>query len=109
MEHLSSAVYRGKLIDRFTLANIGKSVSKALIVDSDEEYERKQIAFTGLPDVLQQFLILVSGAADIPLTRLLGQSPSGLNSTGEHDMKNYYDRITAIQTLEIGPALHNLD
>jgi phage-related protein (TIGR01555 family) len=109
MEHLSSAVYRGKLIDRFTLANIGKSVSKALIVDSDEEYERKQIAFTGLPDVLQQFLILVSGAADIPLTRLLGQSPSGLNSTGEHDMKNYYDRVASMQTLEIGPALHKLD
>lgn len=109
MEHLSSAVYRGKLIDRFTLAAIGKSVSKALIVDSDEEYERKQIAFTGLPDVLQQFLILVSGAADIPLTRLLGQSPSGLNSTGEHDMKNYYDRVASMQTLEIGPALHKLD
>lgn len=109
MEHLSSAVYRGKLIDRFTLAAIGKSVSKALIVDSDEEYDRKQIAFAGLPDVLQQFLILVSGAADIPLTRLLGQSPSGLNSTGEHDMKNYYDRVASMQTLEIGPALHKLD
>lgn len=109
MEHMSSAPYRQKLIDRFTLANIGKSVTRSLITDSDEEYERKQIAFTGLPDVLQQFLIIVSGAADIPLTRLLGQSPSGLNSTGEHDMKNYYDRIGSIQTLEIGPALYNLD
>lgn len=109
MEHMSSAPYRQKLIDRFTLANIGKSVTRALITDSDEEYERKQIAFTGLPDVIQQFLILVSGAADIPLTRLLGQSPSGLNSTGEHDMKNYHDRIQSIQTLEIGPAMHRLD
>jgi phage-related protein (TIGR01555 family) len=109
MEHMSSAAYRTKLIDRFTLANIGKSVTKALITDSDEEYDRKQIAFTGLPDVLQQFLILVSGAADIPLTRLLGQSPSGLSSTGEHDMKNYYDRIASIQALEIGPALYKLD
>lgn len=109
MEHMSSAPYRQKLIDRFTLANIGKSVSRALITDADEEYDRKQIAFTGLPDVLQQFLILVSGAADIPLTRLLGQSPSGLSSTGEHDMKNYYDRVSSIQTLEIGPAMVNLD
>ena len=109
MEHMGSAPYRQKLIDRFTLANIGKSVSRALITDSEEEYERKQIAFTGLPDVLQQFLIIVSGAADIPLTRLLGQSPSGLSSTGEHDMKNYYDRVSSIQTLEIGPAMHGLD
>lgn len=109
MEHLSSAQYRTKLIDKFTLANIGKSVSKALLTDSDEEYERKQISFTGLPDVIQQFLIIVSGAADIPLTRLLGQSPSGLSSTGEHDMKNYHDRVSSIQTLEIGPAMHRLD
>lgn len=109
MEHLSNAAYRGKLIDKFTLANIGKSVSRALITDSDEEYDRKQISFSALPEVLQQFLIIVSGAADIPLTRLLGQSPSGLSSTGEHDMKNYYDRVASIQSLEIGPALHKLD
>ena len=109
MEHMGDARYRQKLLDRFTLANVGKSVSRALITDSDEEYDRKQIAFTSLPDVIQQFLIIVSGAADIPLTRLLGQSPSGLSSTGEHDMKNYYDRVSSIQELEIGPALYNLD
>lgn len=109
MENMSSAPYRQKLLDRFALANIGKGVSRALITDSDEEYDRKQISFSALPDVIQQFLIIVSGAADIPLTRLLGQSPSGLNSTGEHDMKNYYDRVTAIQTLEIQPALYKLD
>lgn len=109
MEHMSSAPYRSKLIDRFHLANIGKSVTRALITDKDEEYERKQIAFANLPEVIQQFLIIVSGAADIPLTRLLGQSPSGLSSTGEHDMKNYHDRVQSIQTLEIGPAMHRLD
>lgn len=109
MEHLSSAGYRNKLLDKFTLANIGKSVSKALVTDADEEYDRKQISFSGLPDVIQQFLIIVSGAADIPLTRLLGQSPSGLNSTGEHDMKNYHDRVSSIQSLEMGPAMHRLD
>lgn len=109
MEHLSSAPYRAKLLDKFTLANIGKSVSKALLTDSEEEYDRKQINFSNLPEVLQQFLIVVSGAADIPLTRLLGQSPSGLSSTGEHDMKNYHDRVASMQTLEIGPAMHRLD
>lgn len=109
MEHMSSAPYRSKLIDRFHLANIGKSVTRALITDKDEEFERKQIAFSNLPEVIQQFLIIVSGAADIPLTRLLGQSPSGLSSTGEHDMKNYHDRVQSIQTLEIGPAMHRLD
>lgn len=109
MEHMASAPYRQKLLDRFALANIGKGINRALITDSDEEYDRKQISFSALPDVLQQFLIIVSGASDIPLTRLLGQSPAGLSSTGEHDMKNYHDRVQSIQELEIQPALHRLD
>lgn len=109
MEHMSSKVYRDKLLDRFTLAAAGKGIAKALMIDGEEEYERNAAAFTSLPDLIQQFLIIVSGAADIPLTRLLGQSPSGLSSTGEHDMKNYYDRVASIQSLEIQPAMSRLD
>jgi hypothetical protein len=39
----------------------------------------------------------ISGALGIPLVRLFGQSPSGLNSTGESDMRNYYDMIRSQQ------------
>lgn len=98
-----------RLLDRFTLAAVAKSINRALILDSEEQYNRKPVSFQTLPEVMQTFLLIVSGAADIPLTRFLGQSPSGLSSTGEHDMKNYYDRIQSIQTLEIGPALYRLD
>lgn len=109
MEKLSTKSYETRLLNRLTLANVSKSVNKALIHDTDEEIDRKQINFAGLPDVIQQFLLIVSGAADIPLTRFLGQTPSGLSSTGEGDMKNYYDRVTAIQELEIEPALWRCD
>lgn len=109
MEHLGNANYRQRLLDRFSLAQIGKGVSRALLTDTEEEYDRKQIAFTGLPDVLQQFLLICSGASDIPITRLMGQSPAGLSSTGEHDMKNYHDRVKSIQTLELEPAMSVLD
>lgn len=98
-----------RLLDRFMLATVGKSINRAMIRDTAEEYERKDIKFNSLPDVLQQFLLVVSAAADIPLTRFLGQSPAGLNSTGSGDMKNYYDRVTSIQSLEIGPAMYLMD
>ncbi|GAJ90769.1 hypothetical protein RRH01S_01_02350 [Rhizobium rhizogenes NBRC 13257] len=55
------------------------------------------------------FLQIVSGAADIPVTRLLGQSPAGLNATGDADMRNYHDRIQAIQELDFTPAMSRLD
>lgn len=109
MEQLGSDSYRQKLLDRFTLAAAGKSITKALLRDSEEEYTRHPAQFAGLPDIIQQFLLMVAGAADIPLTRFLGQTPSGLSTTGEGDMKNYYDKIQSVQTLEIKPTLHRLD
>ena len=109
MEHLSTDAYRNKLLDRLTLAAAGKSITKSLVRDVEEEYSRHSASFASLDEVMQSFLLMVSGAADIPLTRFLGQSPSGLSSTGEGDMKNYYDRVTSIQTLELQPAMWRLD
>lgn len=103
-EKLANKVYRDKMIERYMLANIGKSINNTLMLDAEEEWILDQISFAGLPDVVQQFVLAASGAADIPITRLFGQSPSGLSATGEHDMKNYHDRIASIQTLEIDPA-----
>lgn len=109
MEHLATEAYRNKLLDRLTLAAAGKSITKSLIHDKEEEYSRHSASFANLDQVMHSFLLMVSGAADIPLTRFLGQSPAGLSSTGEGDMKNYYDRITSIQSLELQPAMWRLD
>jgi hypothetical protein len=109
MSMVADPEYRSRLLERFLLANVGKSMNRALIRDANETYDRKQISFSQLPEVLQQFLIIVSGAADIPATRLLGQSPAGMNATGESDMKNYHDRIESMQKLELQPAIYNLD
>lgn len=109
MASLGDAEYRSKLLERYTLANMSKGINGTLLLDKEEEYETKSAQLAGLTDVLMAFMQIVSGAADIPVTRLLGQSPAGMNSTGTSDMKNYHDRIQSIQTLEITPALHHAD
>jgi phage-related protein (TIGR01555 family) len=74
---------------RFSNANIAKSVVNALLIDKDNEvWDRKQSSFEGLEKMLMVFMMICSGAADIPATRLLGRSPAGENSTGESDMRN---------------------
>ena len=108
-ENLSDPDYEKVILDRFALAKLGKSVNKTLIHDSTEVYDRKQINFAKLPEVIQQFLLVAAGAADIPLTRFLGQSPGGMSSTGDGDMNNYYDAISARQELELEPAIAILD
>lgn len=86
-----------------------KSNLRALILDAKNNYDRKAISFSTLPDLLDRFDQHAAGAADIPMTRFLGMSPGGMNSTGESDLRNYYDRIGAGQSLEMGPAMTRLD
>ena len=101
--------YREKLLERISLAATAKGINGALLLDKDEDYQNKSASFSNLPEVLDRFLQIVSGAADIPATRLLGQSPAGMNSTGESDLRNYYDRLSAMQALEMTPAMHRMD
>lgn len=72
------------------------------LIDKEDEMEFQHSgAFSGLSDALMQFAQQLSGALQVPLTRLLGQSPAGLNSTGESDTRNYYDGISQRQTAEM--------
>jgi phage-related protein (TIGR01555 family) len=109
MANVGDEAYRAKVLTRLSLANQGKSISSALVMDAEEEWDQKQISFAQLPEVLQLYLQIAAGAADIPVTRLLGQSPAGLNSTGESDVRNYYDRLAAEQKVKIRPRLEKLD
>jgi phage-related protein (TIGR01555 family) len=63
--------------------------------DKMENFQNNTVS--GASDVLVHFLEQISGAVQIPLVRLLGQSPAGLNATGESDLRTYYDEIARQQ------------
>lgn len=109
MAHLEDPEYEKLLLSRLRLAATAKGINGTLILDSEEEYEQKSASFQTLPQVMDSFWQVVCGAADIPVTRFMGQSPGGLQSTGESDLRNYYDRINADQNLILTPASFNLD
>jgi uncharacterized protein len=97
------------LLRRWSLANTLKSTVNTLLIGNEEEFTRKEMNFGGLPDLIRTHLEIVSGAADVPLTRLLGQSPAGLNATGESDIRNYYDMLRSRQTTELEESTWPLD
>jgi len=75
-----------------------QGIEGVTLMDSEDEYEgHEHHAFTGLAEALVQFGQQLSGALQIPLVRLFGQSPAGLNSTGESDLRTYYDGIAQQQ------------
>jgi phage-related protein (TIGR01555 family) len=101
--------FENSLISRFQLANVAKSLVNTLILDKEEEWDRIEQNFSGLPDIIRLFLLVASGAADIPATRMLGQSPAGLSATGESDLRNYYDGVKHEQVNTYQPILERLD
>mgnify|MGYP001562429256 CR=1 FL=1 len=51
----------------------------------------------------------ISGAADIPLTRLFGTASKGLGDTGAGDMNNYFNSLSSKRLTQIDPGLRQLD
>jgi phage-related protein (TIGR01555 family) len=67
------------------------------VLDATDRLEALSYAFTGLDAILIQMGQQISGSLGIPLVRLFGQSPVGLNSTGEADLRMYYDMLKSQQ------------
>jgi phage-related protein (TIGR01555 family) len=86
-----------------------KSNYRSMLLDAEDEWEQVQITWAGMPDVMMAFLNVVAGAADIPVTRLLGQSPKGLQSNGDGEERDYNKMIKAQQTEVLRPALDQID
>lgn len=105
---LSSDQGTQEIHKRFQLAAMMKSFNRMLLLDAKDEYTQKTNHFAGVKEVIEQFMMDISGAADIPATRLFGQSPKGMNATGDSDIRNYYDRIKAQQEDELRPVLRVL-
>ncbi len=108
-EHLSSADTTAQLSARFAYAAAMKSINNLLLLGDGETWARQRIDFAGLPEMVRTFLQVAAGAADIPVTRLLGQSPAGLSATGDSDTRNYYDMVSARQEIDLRPKLERLD
>lgn len=115
---LSTQAGTDSVTARFTYANTIKSMFNMVLLEGNggtgdtalgERWEQKQISFAQLPELMQKYLEVASGAADIPVSRLLMQAPSGLGSNGDTALKNYYDNITARQRTELTPTLNRLD
>ena len=84
------------VIKQFQYIRLMQSQEGITLLDGKDQFSTHQYAFAGVSDVLIQFGQQISGATNIPLVRLFGQSPAGF-STGESDLRNYYDHISKLQ------------
>lgn len=85
------------LVEHIDMIRRFQSNEGLTLMDAEDKFDTHQYSFAGLSDMLLQFGQQLSGALQIPLVRLFGQSPAGLNATGESDLVNYYDNIATQQ------------
>lgn len=106
---LSTEDGKAEILNRVQVVAATKGITGSIIKDALESYERHSASFNNLGQIEQIAAMLCSAAADIPATRFLAQSPTGLNSSGDSDMANYHDMLESIQTLKIQPAIATID
>ncbi|MEE3504845.1 DUF1073 domain-containing protein [Pseudomonas sp. 10C3] len=78
------------------------------LMDSTDEFETHQYAFGGLSDVMLRFGEQVAGALETPSVILFGQSPGGLSSSSDSEIRIYYDNVKAKQDSDLRPGVTTL-
>lgn len=96
------------LIKQMEMIRRFQSSEGLTLIDGDDDFNTHTYTFAGLDAVLLQFAQQLSGALQIPLVRLFGQSPAGLNSTGESDVRTYYDLIAQQQEAKLRAGVERL-
>lgn len=95
-------------LQTMTAINQLQSSQSKLILGKDDDFQTFQASFGGLHEIYECFMMDVAGATQIPVTKLFGRSPAGLNATGESDMRNYYDLVEHNQENRLRPALEKI-
>jgi len=98
-----------KIKQRFEVYAFIKSMFHMALLDEDETFSNRVMPAAGVSDLIEKFYGLLAAVTDIPATRFLGNSPGGLNATGESDLRNYYDNIHDKQESDLSPPMFKLD
>lgn len=77
---------------RVRMANWQKNYQNALVMDSEDDYDHKQLSFAGIADMMKEIRMQIASDMRMPLTKLFGISAAGFNS-GEDDIEVYNSMV----------------
>ena len=93
-------------MNRIGVFNDTKTNNGVLAIDkATEDFKNVAAPISGLEGIQSQAQEHISSIAQIPLVKLTGISPSGLNATGDQEMRCWEDRILSYQEAFLRPNL----
>lgn len=76
------------------------------IIGGNEEISQYDTSLADLDTVIMTQYQIVAAGSDVPCTKLMGTTPKGFNSTGEHEEKSYHETLENIQQHWATPLLN---
>jgi phage-related protein (TIGR01555 family) len=104
----SSSVHQRRMYAMLSAINTLENSLGIRLVNKGDDIQQLQYSFSGLPEVMDSAMMDMAGATGIPVTRLFGRSPAGMNSTGESDERMYRQALEQERSIHIVPVLERL-
>ncbi len=79
-----------------------------LVLGENEELFNHQASFSGLSEVMRMQIMCLCGASGYPVSRLFGETQTGLNSSNEGDLQAYYDNADQERQQKDRPLMDKL-
>lgn len=99
---------------RIAAMDLGRSVLRAILLDAGganippETFNRVATPLSGVSDVLDRMIYRLASALDMPASMLLGMPLTGLNPSGQGEIRMFYDKVSQRQDRHLRPRLEHL-
>lgn len=82
-----------KVNERIQQTNYNKNYQNAIVMDSEDDWDHKQLSFAGLAEAMEGIRIQVASDMRMPLIKLFGVAASGLNANDESGIEVYNSMV----------------
>ncbi|MFT9419032.1 DUF1073 domain-containing protein [Acetobacter sp.] len=94
---------------RVAAMNAWQSNNGTFVLDREsEDFDIKSAPLSGLAELQAQSQEFMAGIPGIPLVKLFGIQPQGLNASSQGEIRVFYDEIAAFQEAHMAPVLRAL-
>ena len=97
-----------ELKQRIELINMSENNLGKLVLRDDEDLINIITPLSGYDKIQAQAYEAIAAAAGIPINKLFGQTPTGLNNNGLYDLQSFYDTIQGYQNTTILPFIEKI-
>lgn len=85
------------VLKRLAIMSQAQAITNIRLLSENETFNKVASSISGLPEMVDRFSNKLAMDAGYPSSLLMGESPAGLNATGDADKSNFYDKMEAAQ------------